>query len=43
MATVVAIGRETGSWKYSAFSMVYNTAIAWFIAFIIYQLLMLFA
>ncbi len=43
MATVVAIGRETGSWKYSAFSMVYNTAVAWFVAFVVYQLLMLFA
>ena len=43
MATVVAIGRETGSWKYSVFSMVYNTAVAWFVAFVVYQLLMLFA
>ena len=43
MATVVAIGRETGSWKYSLFAIVYNTLAAWVAAFAVYQTLMLFA
>lgn len=42
MATLVAIGRETGSWKYSLFAVVYNTLVAWVLAFIVYQTLMLF-
>lgn len=37
MATVVAIVKETGSWKYGAFSIIYNTLVAWVIAFIVYQ------
>ena len=28
IATISAIYRETGSWKYPVFSMVYNTAVA---------------
>ncbi|MBQ8774045.1 MAG: ferrous iron transport protein B, partial [Muribaculaceae bacterium] len=38
MATVVAIVRETGSWKYGLFSVVYNTIVAWVFAFVCYQL-----
>ncbi|MDE5705827.1 ferrous iron transport protein B [Muribaculum sp.] len=37
MATVVAIVRETGSWRYGAFSVVYNTLAAWIVAFLVYQ------
>lgn len=42
IATVIALVRETGSWKYGLFSMVYNTLIAWLIAFGIYRIAMLF-
>ncbi len=41
-ATLTAIGRETGSWRYTAFSIVYNTAIAWLVAFATYRLALLF-
>ncbi len=36
IATLTAISRETGSWKYVCFSVVYNTAVAWIIAFVVY-------
>lgn len=39
-ATVTAIARETGSWRYSLFSVVYNTAVAWVVAFIAYRLVL---
>lgn len=42
MATVVAITRETGSWKYGAFSVVYNTCVAWVVAWIVYNVALLF-
>lgn len=42
IATITAIIRETDSWKWGAFSMCYNTAIAWIVAFAVYQLLILF-
>jgi ferrous iron transport protein B len=42
MATVVAIVRETGSWKYGAFSVTYNTAVAWIIAWIVYNVATIF-
>lgn len=38
VATVVAIVKETGHWGYGAFSIVYNTLVAWVMAFIVYQL-----
>ena len=41
MATVVAIVKETGSWKYGAFSVVYNTLVAWTVAFIVYNVALL--
>ncbi|MCM1066484.1 MAG: ferrous iron transport protein B [Muribaculaceae bacterium] len=41
MATVTAIARETGSWRYAAFSAVYNTAVAWIAAFAAYRLMLL--
>ena len=37
IATITAIVRETGSWKYGAFTLIYNTFVAWLIAFIVYQ------
>ncbi len=42
IATVAAICRETGSWKYGAFSVAYNTVIAWLIAWGVYRLALLF-
>lgn len=42
IATLSAISRETGSWKYSVFSMVYNTALAWIFAFITFEIMSLF-
>lgn len=42
IATLTAIARETGSWKYSLFSVVYNTALAWLFAFITYRLAIMF-
>lgn len=41
MATVVAIVKETGRWQYGVFSMVYNTAVAWIMAFIVYHIALL--
>lgn len=37
IAAVVAISRETGSWKWGLFSFVYNTAVAWVVSFIVYN------
>lgn len=37
VATIIAIKQESGSWKWSVFSMVYTTGIAWLISFIVYQ------
>lgn len=42
IATITAISRETGSWRYGAFSVLYNTAVAWLLAFIVYQIALLF-
>ena len=42
IATIAAIVRETGSWKYGAFSVIYNTGLAWLVATITYQLAILF-
>lgn len=36
MATVTAIARETGSWRWSAFSVTYNTALAWLLGWLTY-------
>ncbi len=40
LATVAAIARETGTWWYSLFSIVYNTAVAWLIAFAVYRIVL---
>lgn len=36
-ATIIAIGRESGSWKWSVFSIIYSCSLAWLVAFIVYQ------
>jgi ferrous iron transport protein B len=42
IATVTAIVRETGSWRYGAFSVIYNTILAWICSCIVYQIAILF-
>ena len=42
IATLAAITRETGSWRYTMFSVVYNTGVAWLLAFITYRIAVLF-
>lgn len=42
VATITAIYRETGSWKYPAFSLIYNTAVAYICAFAVYRIGLLF-
>ncbi len=37
IATVVAIGRESGHWKWAAFSIIYSCSLAWIVTFLIYQ------
>lgn len=42
IASITAIVKETGRWKYGVFAVVYNTAVAWLAAFVIYQIALLF-
>jgi ferrous iron transport protein B len=42
LATIVAIKKETGHWKYALFSVFYSTGLAWAVCFVIYQLGSLF-
>lgn len=42
LATITAIVRESGDWRYGAFSVVYNTVIAWVLAFATYRIALLF-
>ncbi|MBR2331588.1 MAG: ferrous iron transport protein B [Alistipes sp.] len=37
LATVSAIAHESGSWKWALFSVVYNTLLAWVLAFVAYH------
>ena len=37
VAVIGVIKRETNSWKWTGFSVVYQIAVAWFFAFIVYQ------
>jgi ferrous iron transport protein B len=37
IAVVGIIKKETGSWKWTAFSVVYGLAVAWLLAFIVFQ------
>ena len=41
-ATLAAIVKECGSWKYGVFSAVYNTTLAWLVAFAVYRIALLF-
>lgn len=43
VATLAAIWRETGSIRYVAFAVCYNTAVAWLLGFIVYRIGCLFA
>ena len=38
VATIAAVKKESGSWKWAAFSGFYTTAVAWFAALFIYQI-----
>lgn len=42
VATLAAIARETGNWRYALFSALYNTALAWILSFIVYRIAILF-
>lgn len=42
LASVAAIVKETGSWGWGIFSMVYNTAFAWVVAFLVFNIGKLF-
>ena len=42
IATVTAIVKETGSWRYGAFTVVYNTLVAWLVAFAVYRVSLMF-
>jgi len=37
VATIAAIRRETNSWAWTAFAVSYQFALAWLVAFVIYQ------
>ena len=38
VAVIVAVGKESGSWKWAGFVLFYTTAIAWTSSFVVYQL-----
>lgn len=38
IASITAIVRETGKWQYGAFSVIYNTFVAWLVGLVAYQL-----
>lgn len=42
VASVTAVIKESGSWKWGVFTIVYNTCVAWLVAFIVYQVGSLF-
>lgn len=42
IASIAAIVRETGSWKYGFFSVIYNTGLAWIFSWVIYRIAILF-
>lgn len=42
VATIVAIVKETSSWRYGLFTIVYNTIVAWVLAFVAYRAALLF-
>jgi len=42
IASIVAEIKESGSWKYGAFSICYNTTVAWILSFITYRIAIFF-
>lgn len=42
IATIVAVVKETRLWKYGLFTIFYNTAVAWVLAFAAYRIALLF-
>jgi len=42
VATIVAIVKETRSWRYGLFTILYNTALAWVFAFVTFRVALLF-
>ena len=42
IATLSAIVKETGTWKWACFSVIYNTSLAWILGFIVYRIALLF-
>ena len=42
IAVIAAVKKETGSWKWALFMVVYTTGLAWFISFLVYQIGSLF-
>ena len=42
IASVTAVVKETGSWKYGLFSILYNTVLAWLLALATYRVALLF-
>ena len=37
IATLAAIKQESGKWKWALFAACYTTALAWIVAFVVYQ------
>jgi ferrous iron transport protein B len=42
MAVIAAIKKESGSWKWALFTIVYTTALAWIMSFLVFQIGSLF-
>ena len=42
VATITAIVKETGTWKWGAFSVLYNTSLAWVFAWFTFRIALLF-
>lgn len=42
IATLSAITRETGNWRYTLFAVIYNTGLAWVLSFLTYRIALLF-
>lgn len=42
IATITAIIKETGTWRWGLFSILYNTTLAWIFGFITYRIALLF-
>ncbi|HOP04374.1 MAG TPA: ferrous iron transport protein B [Tenuifilaceae bacterium] len=38
VAVIAAIKKESGSWKWAAFTIVYTTSLAWIVSFLFYQI-----